>query len=294
MGPVSRRGDEVLRTAGPWTANVHRLLQLCADVGVEGIPRALGYTEDGRERLSYLRGTVPAYPMPDWVWTGRVLDDAARLLRGLHDASVPLAGITEGWRSPVRQPAEVVCHNDFAPYNLVFDDGRLVGVIDFDYCSPGSRIWDLAYLAYRLAPLTGALDSEPFTTREREDRLAAAAGQLRAGRRGGRAPCHRRAPAPRPRRLQRRGVRETRQPRTGRPRRRLPRGRRPDRPADTCAPEPKQGRIPRFRVERNRGRFHFRSAKPGLRPSTSPAERKWNRPRSGSGGAGAEQAEPQF
>jgi hypothetical protein len=171
MGPVNRRGAEVLRTAGPWTANVHRLLQLCADGGVEGIPRPLGYTGDGRERLSYVPGTVPAYPMPDWVWTERVLDDAAHLLRGLHDASVPLAGVTEGWRSPVRQPAEVVCHNDFAPYNLVFDDGRLVGVIDFDYCSPGSRIWDLAYLAYRLAPLTGALDTEPFTTKEREDRL---------------------------------------------------------------------------------------------------------------------------
>jgi Ser/Thr protein kinase RdoA (MazF antagonist) len=167
MGPVSRRGDEVLRTAGPWTTNVHRLLQLCADGGVKGIPRPLGYTEDGRERLSYLHGTVPAYPMPDWVWDERVLDDAARLLRGLHDASVPLAGVTEGWRSPVRQPVEVVCHNDFAPYNLVFDDGRVVGVIDFDYCSPGSRIWDLAYLAHRLAPL----EAGPFTDSERASRL---------------------------------------------------------------------------------------------------------------------------
>ncbi|HEX5335461.1 MAG TPA: aminoglycoside phosphotransferase family protein [Propionicimonas sp.] len=167
MGPVSRRGDEVLRTAGPWTANVHRLLQLCADSGIAGTPRPVGYTEDGRERLSYLPGTVPSYPMPDWVWTEQVLDDAAHLLRSLHDASVPLAGVTEGWRSPVRQPAEVVCHNDFAPYNLVFDDGRLVGAIDFDYCSPGSRIWDLAYLAYRIAPL----EAGPFTGSERAARL---------------------------------------------------------------------------------------------------------------------------
>ncbi|MET1008361.1 MAG: phosphotransferase, partial [Propionibacteriaceae bacterium] len=42
--------------------------------------------------------------------------------------------------------------NDFAPYNLVFRDGHLVGVIDFDTASPGPRIWDLAYLAYRLVP----------------------------------------------------------------------------------------------------------------------------------------------
>ena len=240
MGPVSRRGDEVLRTAGPWTANVHRLLQLCADSGIEGIPRPLGYTEDGRERLSYLPGTVPAYPMPDWVWTEQVLDDAAHLLRSLHDASVPLAGVTDGWRSPVRQPAEVVCHNDFAPYNLVFDDGRLVGVIDFDYCSPGSRIWDLAYLAYRIAPL-GALAR--FTGSERAARLQRLLDTYGLGAAGRRPPGHRRAPAPRPRRLQRRGVRQAGQPRPGRPRRRLPQGRRPDRPR-TPAPLNRRGRSP--------------------------------------------------
>ena len=170
MGPVSRRGDEVLRAAGPWTPNVHRLLRLYADGGIVQTPRPLGRTRDGRERLSYLPGTVPAYPMPAWVWTEATLEDAARLLRRLHDASVPLAGVADGWRSPTRSPAEVVCHNDFAPYNLVFDDGRLTGVIDFDYCSPGPRLWDLAYLAYRIAPLTGALDTEPFTAGERAER----------------------------------------------------------------------------------------------------------------------------
>lgn len=171
MGAVSRRGDEVLRTAGPWTPTVHRLLDLYSLTGVDQTPRALGLTSDGRERLSFLPGIVPTYPMPDWVWTEAVLADAAGLLRRLHEASVPMAGVTDGWRSPVRRPAEVVCHNDFAPYNLVFDDGRLTGVIDFDYCSPGPRIWDLAYLAYTLAPLTGALGVGPFTAEERAQRL---------------------------------------------------------------------------------------------------------------------------
>ena len=171
MGAVTRRGEEVLRPAGAWTSNVHRLLALYASAGIEGTPRPLGVTPDGRERLTFVAGTVPGHPMPDWVWSERVLTDAAVLLRRLHDASTPLAGVHEGWRSPVREPAEVVCHNDFAPYNLVFDAGRVVGVIDFDYSSPGPRIWDLAYLAYRLAPLTGALESEPFTPAERNDRL---------------------------------------------------------------------------------------------------------------------------
>lgn len=173
MGPVTRVGAEVRRPAGPWTANVHRLLRSYADAGVAETPRPLGLTADGRERLTYLPGVVPAYPMPEWVWRESVLVDAARLLRRLHDASVPLAEVEDGWRSPVREPVEVVCHNDFAPYNLVFTEGRLAGVIDFDYCSPGPRAWDLAYLAYRLAPLTGWLEpGEPATDGERAGRLA--------------------------------------------------------------------------------------------------------------------------
>ncbi|MFC3624208.1 phosphotransferase [Microbacterium aurantiacum] len=51
-----------------------------------------------------------------------------------------------------QEPREVICHNDVAPYNMTFVDGRLTGLFDFDMASPGSRIWDLAYLAYRLVP----------------------------------------------------------------------------------------------------------------------------------------------
>lgn len=172
MGPVTRFGDEVRRQAGPWTANVHRLLELYAAAGVEGTPRPLGFTGDGRERLTFLPGEVPNYPMPTWVWDESVLRGAAELLRRLHDASVPLADTEDGWRSPVREPAEVVCHNDFAPYNLVFGDRRLTGVVDFDYCSPGPRVWDLAYLAYRLVPLTGWTEPGEPTGPERGRRLA--------------------------------------------------------------------------------------------------------------------------
>ncbi len=171
MGPVSRLGDEVLRPSGPWTANVHRLLDRYAVAGIAETPRQFGLTADGRERLSFLAGTVPGYPMPEWVWAESVLTAAGQLLRRLHDASVPLAGFAEGWRSPAREPAEVVCHNDFAPYNLVFSAGRLTGVIDFDYSSPGPRTWDLAYLAYRLVPLTGGSETGPFTAAERSARV---------------------------------------------------------------------------------------------------------------------------
>ena len=48
------------------------------------------------------------------------------------------------WQTPAHKPPEVICHNDFAPDNMVFDGRRrLVGVIDGDTASPGPRVWDL-------------------------------------------------------------------------------------------------------------------------------------------------------
>lgn len=92
--------------------------------------------EPDRERLSYVPGEVPAYPLPDWVWAEQALRDGAQHLRELHDASIGGAM----WQAPAKVPAEVSCHNDFSPHNLAFDDGRVVGVIDF--CSPAPGMND--------------------------------------------------------------------------------------------------------------------------------------------------------
>lgn len=154
MEPVHRRGDEVLRTAGEWTPAVHRLMRHCRDRGVLEVPEPLGLEPDGRERIAWQAGRVPVYPLPEWVWSEPALVGAAELLRRFHDATAD-ADRTGPWRSIVREPDEVVRHNDFSPHNLVFDDGGLpVGIIDFDYAAPGPRAWDLGYLVQRMAPLT--------------------------------------------------------------------------------------------------------------------------------------------
>ncbi|MEU4221587.1 phosphotransferase [Actinoplanes sp. NPDC026623] len=70
------------------------------------------------------------------------------------------------------EPVEVICHGDFAPHNCVLDGGRVVGVFDFDHAHPGTRLWDVAYAAYRWVPLTAPGNADGLgTTGEQAARL---------------------------------------------------------------------------------------------------------------------------
>lgn len=164
MTAVVRVGATVRRTAGPWTPTVHAFMLHLRRSGFDRIPEPLGIDERGREILSLLPGAPATYPLPGFAWTDATLTAVARVLRAFHDAS---AGFDPGaevrWQWPVHEPAEVICHNDFGPYNLMFEDGELTGVIDLDLASPGPRVWDVAYAAYRFAPLTDPANPDaPF------------------------------------------------------------------------------------------------------------------------------------
>ncbi|MFD2794318.1 phosphotransferase enzyme family protein [Promicromonospora vindobonensis] len=152
---VVRIGNTVHREAGPWTPTVQRLLAHVRARGLTEVPEPLGLDGQGREIVSYLQGDVPGWPAPAWLWSPEVLGEAGRLLRRFHDATAGFTPSDARWRLPATEPAEVICHNDAAPYNMVFRAGRLAGLIDLDTASPGPRVRDLAYLAYRIAPLSG-------------------------------------------------------------------------------------------------------------------------------------------
>ncbi len=153
--PVVRVGDTVRRRAGPWTPAIHGLLTHIRQRGFRDGPEPLGYDDRGREILTYVEGEAGRYPLPEWMWSEEVPLAVARLLRRYHDATLGFDPPTDAhWQWPSHEPAEVICHNDFAPYNVTFSNRLPVGVIDFDLASPGPRLWDVAYAVYRFAPLT--------------------------------------------------------------------------------------------------------------------------------------------
>lgn len=149
LNQVFRVGDAVRRPAGPWAPRVHELLRRLAPLGIAPVP--LGLTGD-HELLSYLPGEVGhVHPSGD-----EALIESALLLRRLHDATVPflehprdetsrLGLDLDGWQFAAREPVEVVLHGDFAPYNIVFEDGHPQGVFDWDGAHPGPRWWDVSW-----------------------------------------------------------------------------------------------------------------------------------------------------
>lgn len=159
---VVRVGDTVRRNAGPWTAAVHGLLRHLEFVGFGGSPRALGIDERGREVLSFIDGECGSYPLGrQWVTDG-ALRAVGTTLRMFHDAQYGFAPPASSvWRSfgPPPPDAEVICHHDAAPHNMIWRPDGTLALIDFDLASPGSRIYDVAYAAWTWVPIFSDRDA---------------------------------------------------------------------------------------------------------------------------------------
>lgn len=154
---IARVANTVRRPAGPWTESVHALLRHVRAMGFTAVPQPLGFDDAGNEIVTFLEGKVCNYPLSTAAASQEALVSAAQLLRAYHEATRSFLDHDLGshtWLLPTQTPVEVICHGDFAPYNVVLNGRQTVGIIDFDTAHPGPRIWDIAYALYRWAPLT--------------------------------------------------------------------------------------------------------------------------------------------
>jgi hypothetical protein len=135
---------------------VHALLAHLEDAGFDGSPRVLGFDDDGREVLSWVEGSTPVTPWPDWMLTDQALSELGSLLRAYHEAVagfVPPPG--SPWRAWLGAPGgPIIRHGDLWPSNVVFREARPVALIDWEFAQPGEALDDVASAAKHWVPLT--------------------------------------------------------------------------------------------------------------------------------------------
>lgn len=151
MNKPLKRDDLIYKDICKASETIHRLLCHVQKKGISWIPKSLGI-KNNKHILQYIEGEVPDAP-PDWLWDIELLRDVAAKLRQWHDATKDFNRENAIWLLENDEPDEVICHCDFAPYNCVFENHQFKGLIDFDVCSPGSRLWDISYAVYRFIPL---------------------------------------------------------------------------------------------------------------------------------------------
>lgn len=151
----------------PWTAATASVVDFVAALRRAGVdlPEPLGRDAQGRQVQEF----VPGIRATDAPPLSRLdLCRVGRIVRRIHDASVSYTPPADAvWESAIPAPgAELICHNDLAPWNLILGDRWVF--IDADAAGPSTRVWDLAYAA------------QAFTLNDPSREPRAAAGDLAA------------------------------------------------------------------------------------------------------------------
>jgi hypothetical protein len=152
--PILRIGDTVHRPVSWWTPAVHELLKYLESVEFKYSPRVLGFDEQGREILTYMKGESGK---EGWfkIHSDKGLQNYAKLLREYHEAVAdykPSDDSIWAYAEGGLKPGEIICHGDFGPWNLTWDGDKPVGIIDWDLVFPAKPSYDVLYALEWSAP----------------------------------------------------------------------------------------------------------------------------------------------
>jgi thiamine kinase-like enzyme len=150
---VLRVGNTVHRPVHAWSSSVHSLLQYLESVDFPYSPRFLGIDEQGREVLTYIDGESGA---AGWrkIHSQTGLAAFAHLLKEYHSAIAGYRPASASWSGvhEILKPGQIICHGDFGPWNVVWQDERPVGLLDWDYARPADLTFDIAYALEYVTP----------------------------------------------------------------------------------------------------------------------------------------------
>ena len=95
-------------------------------------------------------------PWPQALRSDQGLVAMARLLRRYHDAVEGFEPPPNArWRVPVVswQPGMIVRHGDLGPWNTIWQNDSLIGLIDWDFAESSWPLEDVAQVAWHVVPL---------------------------------------------------------------------------------------------------------------------------------------------
>lgn len=150
-GAVVRIGDTVRKPWSDATPSVGGFVNALRARGVDA-PEPRGRDEQGRQVLEFVPGALALTGAP---LSTSDLRRVGSMIREIHDASARYLPPADAvWRTPIPAPgADLICHNDLAPWNLLTGDRWVF--IDWDAAAPSTRLWDFAYAAQAFALADG-------------------------------------------------------------------------------------------------------------------------------------------
>ncbi len=120
IGKIYKEANYVIRPSNEWTQHVHSFLSFMIEKGADFVPKPISISGE-KEVISYMEGEVFNYPLPEKLLTDDMIVSVANLLLKYHKCSEKyVCELTnhEQWMLPANYPVEVICHGDYAPYNI--------------------------------------------------------------------------------------------------------------------------------------------------------------------------------
>lgn len=137
---------------GPW---IYSMLRHLRSAGFDLAPEPLGIDECGREILSFIEDQDALRPWPAVLRRDEGLRQVAGMLLKLQNALPTFAEPADAiWHGGSRSaPEHVIRHGDLAPWNTLWVEDRLTGLIDWDTAEPAPAGWDATQGARYFIPL---------------------------------------------------------------------------------------------------------------------------------------------
>ncbi|WP_306418913.1 phosphotransferase [Arthrobacter sp. GMC3] len=140
----------------------------------------MGRDPQGRQITEFIPGRLAPDDRPLAL---KDLTEIGEQIRQIHDiASGFSTAAEETWTTLIPAPdADLICHNDLAPWNFIMGDRQ--AFIDWDGAGPSTRLWDLAYAAQSFGFLVAGQD--PYEAAQRLRTLVVDGYKADAGLRSG-------------------------------------------------------------------------------------------------------------